>query len=101
MKNDDLMKKYIDSLKGIGGLFNDESKDGYKLEPKLEAQDMSESLYKSLSPEKIQLIEGKLYGGGEELAKMFAMLLYNLGIEEAIKFAPRELWLKALENYKE
>lgn len=101
MKNDDLMKKYIDSLKGIGGLFNDESSEGYRLEPKLEPQDISDSLFRSLSPEKPQLTEGKLYGGREELAKMFALLLYNLGIEEAVKFAPKELWLKALGNYKE
>lgn len=68
-----------------------------KLNMKLEPQDITHEMLEQYTPEKTELICGELYGGGRELTKMFELLLYNIGIQEAIKYAPREVWLKALE----
>jgi hypothetical protein len=49
-------------------------------------------------PEKMELIEGKLFGTERWRLGMLGAMLEQVGLVEAVKLAPRELWLEALRQ---
>ena len=49
-------------------------------------------------PEKFELIDGRLFWSQEERLALLAALLENVGLVEAVRLAPRERWLAALER---
>ena len=49
-------------------------------------------------PEKMELIEGKLFWSERERLGMLAAMLEQVGLVEAVKLAPKELWLEALRH---
>ena len=49
-------------------------------------------------PEKMELIEGKLFWSQRERLGMLGAMLEQVGLVEAVKLAPRELWLEALRQ---
>ena len=49
-----------------------------------------------LSPEKIELIEGKLFWSEEERITMLALLLENIGADEAVRLGNPEVWRSAV-----
>jgi len=72
-----------------------------KLTPGLQPQPINWEHYLHWTPEKIELIEGFLIDGPDEHTtreKLFLALLINLGLERAVRFAPREQWEKALQK---
>jgi len=50
----------------------------------------------ALRPEKLEVVRGKLLWSDQERIALLAMLLENVGIDEAVRLAPRETWLAAL-----
>jgi hypothetical protein len=50
-----------------------------------------------LTPEKFEMIDGKLFWSDEERVALLAMLLENVGIDAALRLAPLERWRAALE----
>jgi hypothetical protein len=55
-------------------------------------------MYCEYIPEKLELCDGILIGDKEQARKLLLLLLYNIGLEEAVKLAPKELWKQALKN---
>ncbi len=55
----------------------------------------------SVLPEKMELIEGKLFGAQRYRLGMLAAMLEQVGLKEAVKLAPKELWLEALRQLEE
>jgi hypothetical protein len=49
-------------------------------------------------PEKMELIEGKLFWSQRERLGMLSAMLEQVGLVEAVKLAPKELWLEALKQ---
>jgi len=49
-------------------------------------------------PEKMELIDGKLFWSDRERMAMLGSVLEMVGLAEAVKLAPRELWLEALRQ---
>ena len=49
-------------------------------------------------PEKMELIDGKLFWARRYRLGMLAAMLEQLGLVEAVKLAPKELWLEALRR---
>lgn len=49
-------------------------------------------------PEKMELIDGRLFWSQEERLALLAGLLEQVGLTEAVRLAPRELWLAALDR---
>ena len=52
----------------------------------------------SVLPEKMELIDGKLFWSERERLGMLAAMLEQVGLREAVKLAPKELWLEALRQ---
>jgi hypothetical protein len=52
-------------------------------------------------PEKMELIEGKLFWSQRERIGMLAAMLEQVGLVEAVRLAPKELWLEALRIAEE
>lgn len=50
----------------------------------------------SLTPEKIELIAGRLFASEEERITMLALLLENVGIDRAVRLGPSEHWRSAV-----
>jgi len=48
-------------------------------------------------PERMELIDGRLFWSQRERLGMLAALLENVGLAEAVRLAPRERWLEALD----
>lgn len=69
------------------------------LEPKIDPQLVVYWMIRDYTPEKTELSEGVLYFGEPWISRMFLLHLYHVGLKEAVKFAPKELWLKALEEW--
>jgi hypothetical protein len=44
----------------------------------------------------MELIDGKLFWSERERLNMLAAMLEQVGLREAVKLAPKELWLEAL-----
>ena len=49
-----------------------------------------------LTPEKIELIEGKLFWSDEERLTMLALLLENVGADAAVRLGDPEVWRAAV-----
>ena len=49
-------------------------------------------------PEKMELIDGRLFWSQEERLALLAALLEQVGLIEAVRLAPRERWLAALDH---
>lgn len=47
-------------------------------------------------PEKIELIDGKLFGTEGDRLRMLGLLLENVGLLPAVRLAPLERWREAL-----
>ena len=47
-------------------------------------------------PEKFELIDGKLFWSERERLNMLSAMLEQVGLREAVKLAPKALWLEAL-----
>jgi hypothetical protein len=52
-------------------------------------------------PEKMELIDGKLFWSERERLGMLSAMLEQVGLREAVKLAPKELWLNALRQAEE
>lgn len=52
-------------------------------------------------PEKMELIDGKLFWSQRERLAMLSAMLEQVGLREAVKLAPKELWLEALREAAE
>lgn len=50
------------------------------------------------APEKLELIEGRLCWTDEERLTLLALLLENVGLNQAVRLAPAERWRVALRN---
>ena len=51
---------------------------------------------RELTPEKIELIEGKLFWCDEDRLNMLALLLENIGVDAAIRLGDPEVWRQAI-----
>ncbi len=52
----------------------------------------------SLSPEKSELIEGKLFWSEEERMTMLALLLENVGADKAVRLGDPQVWREAVQH---
>ena len=57
-----------------------------------------EQKYHKLCPEKIELIEGKMFWTDEQWLNMLALLLENVGIDAAVRLGDPALWKQAVED---
>ena len=57
-----------------------------------------ETKYRQLCPEKIELIEGKMFWTDEERLNMLALLLENVGMDAAVRLGDPALWKEAIEE---
>jgi len=55
----------------------------------------------ALTPEKFEMIDGKLFWSDEERVTLLAMLLENVGIDAALRLAPLDRWREALDAAEE
>ena len=49
-----------------------------------------------LAPEKLEMIDGKLYWDDKERLTMLGLLLENVGIDKAIQLGDSRLWREAI-----
>jgi hypothetical protein len=59
------------------------------------------SLDDALAPEKIELIEGKLFWTDRDRLIMLGLLLENVGVEEAIRLGDPAVWKAAITKLEE
>lgn len=57
-----------------------------------------EQKYYKLCPEKIELIEGKMFWTDEERLNMLALLLENVGIDAAVGLGDPAIWKQAIDE---
>ena len=57
-----------------------------------------EQKYHQLCPEKIELIEGKMFWSDEQRLNMLALLLENVGMDAAVKLGDPALWKQAIDE---
>ena len=57
-----------------------------------------EQKYHDLCPEKIELIESKMFWSDEQRLNMLALLLENVGIDAAVKLGDPALWKQAIDE---
>lgn len=57
--------------------------------------DEAQSRY-ALTPEKIEMIKGKLFWSDEERLRMLALLLENIGINQAVRLGDPQRWREAI-----
>jgi hypothetical protein len=68
-------------------------------EPGLEPRPVGFHEFQALTPEKLELFSGYLIAPADspdERRKLLVLLLVNLGLVEAVKLAPEEIWRDAL-----
>ena len=51
-----------------------------------------------MTPEKIELIDGKLFWSEEERLTMLALLLENVGVNNAVRIGDPDVWRAAVAN---
>jgi hypothetical protein len=51
-----------------------------------------------LAPEKIELVDGKLFDNEERRMDMLGLLLENVGIDAVLRLGPPELWREAVKE---
>jgi hypothetical protein len=61
-------------------------------------RDEVERKYHQLCPEKIELIEGKMFWTDEERLNMLALLLENVGMDAAVRLGDPALWKQAIDE---
>ena len=69
--------------------------------PALEPGPITMDDYHAHTPEKFELWDGYLFlpaEYGDERRKLLALLLVNVGLVDAVRLAPRELWQAALDR---
>jgi hypothetical protein len=54
--------------------------------------------YYTLSPEKIELVKGKMFWDDEQRLNMLALLLENVGMDAAVRFGDPQLWKQAIDD---
>ncbi|MEX2156193.1 MAG: hypothetical protein WD773_05080 [Gemmatimonadales bacterium] len=57
--------------------------------------------YHANTPEKFELLEGYLFDTAEHLEsrrRLLALLLVNVGLLEAVRLVPKDLWLDAIDH---
>ena len=54
--------------------------------------------YHELCPEKIELIEGKMFWTDEQRLNMLALLLENVGMDAAVRLGDPALWKQAIDE---
>ena len=57
-----------------------------------------EQKYRNLCPEKIELIEGRMFWTDEERLNMLALLLENVGMDAAVRLGDPVLWKQAIDE---
>ena len=62
------------------------------------SRDEVEQKYHTLSPEKIELIEGKMLWTDEQRLNMLALLLENVGMDAAVRLGDPALWKQAIDE---
>lgn len=55
----------------------------------------------NLIPEKIELIQGKLFWSEETRLNMLGLLLENVGVEKAIRLGNPQVWHEAISRLEE
>ena len=51
-----------------------------------------------MTPEKMELIDGKLFWSEEERLTMLALLLENVGVNQAVRIGNPDVWRAAVAN---
>ena len=51
-----------------------------------------------MTPEKMEMIEGKLFWREEERLTMLALLLENVGVNQAVRIGNPDVWRAAVAN---
>jgi hypothetical protein len=54
--------------------------------------------YHELCPEKIELIEGKMFWTDEQRLNMLGLLLENVGMDAAVSLGDPTLWKQAIDD---
>ncbi len=72
-----------------------------KIIPALKPQLVDVDIFCEYTPEKLELFDGIVLGDIQESKKLLLLLLYNIGLQETIKLAPKELWEQAINFLKE
>ncbi|HHT9154327.1 MAG TPA: hypothetical protein ACFYD5_00785 [Candidatus Tripitaka sp. YC43] len=54
-----------------------------------------------LIPEKIEMLQGKLFWSDKERLNMLGLLLENVGIDKAIRFGEPKIWREAITELEE
>jgi hypothetical protein len=54
--------------------------------------------YHDLSPEKIELVEGKMFWTDEQRLNMLGLLLENVGMDAAVSLGDPALWKQAVDE---
>jgi hypothetical protein len=57
-----------------------------------------EQKYHNLCPEKIELIEGRMFWTDEQRLNMLALLLENVGMDAAVRSGDPALWKQAIDE---
>ena len=57
--------------------------------------------YQTICPEKIELIEGKLFWSDRQRLSMIGLLLENMGVDVVVKFGDIEVWKEAIRRGSE
>ena len=57
-----------------------------------------EQKYHNLCPEKIELIEGRMFWTDKERLNMLAQLLENVGMDAAVRLGDPALWKQAIDE---
>jgi hypothetical protein len=72
-----------------------------KLKIKLEPQNITDNIYEKYTPgeNKLEIINGEFLSKRER-ENLLQLLLYNMGLKEAVKFLPKDLLEKALHESK-
>ena len=58
-----------------------------------------EQKYRNLCPEKIELIEGRMFWTDEQRLNMLALLLENVGMDAAVRLGDPDLWKQAIDEH--
>ncbi|HZS05454.1 MAG TPA: hypothetical protein VFD58_11510 [Blastocatellia bacterium] len=56
------------------------------------------SFFHEKGPEKPEIIEGKLFWTEEDRLNVLALLLINVGMDQAVRLGPAKLWQEAVEK---
>jgi hypothetical protein len=54
-----------------------------------------------LTPEKIEMVDGRLFWSDEDRLMMLGLLLENVGVDEAIRLGDPQVWREAIAAFKE